>query len=86
MERYNLYMFRCGKKLTKGAMAKVFGCSRTTYSYIEKGLRNGEQKVWENFQRAFGIPDSEMWHYQKLVERTDQNENAKKGSSQIDSE
>lgn len=69
MCRHNLYMFRCDRKLTMGQMAKRLGCSRTTYSNIERGLRDGEQKVWEALQREFNIPDSEMWKLQKLEER-----------------
>lgn len=72
MTRHNLYMFRCERKLTKGQMAKILGCSRTTYSNIERGLRDGEQKVWSALQREFNVPDSEMWVLQKLEERTEQ--------------
>lgn len=69
MSRHNLYMFRCDKKLTKREMAAETGVSRTTYSYIENGKRDGSQTFWNNLQRKFGVPDSEMYSLMKLVER-----------------
>lgn len=69
MERHNLYMFRCDKKLTQGEMAKKTGVSRTTYSYIELGKRDGSQAFWSAFQREFNIPDEEMYNYMKLQKK-----------------
>lgn len=72
MPRHNLYMFRCERKLTKGKMAKRTGVSRTTYTHIENGERDGSQTFWENLQREFGVPDSKMYSLMKKEERTGQ--------------
>lgn len=72
MTRHNLYMFRCERKLTKGKMAAKTGVSRTTYTMIESGKRDGSQAFWGNLQREFNVPDSEMWVLQKLEERAEQ--------------
>ena len=66
MARHNLYMFRCDKKLTRREMASRTGVSRTTYSNIENGKRDGSQEFWRNLQYEFSIEDSEMWGLQKL--------------------
>lgn len=69
MTRHNLYMFRCNNKLTMGEMAARTGVSRTTYSNIEKGLRDGSQAFWNNLQHEFNVPDTEMYSLMKLVEK-----------------
>ena len=70
MGRHKLYMLRCENKLTKGDMAKRTGVSRTTYTLIENGKRDGQQAFWSAVQREFNIPDEEMYNYMKLEERT----------------
>lgn len=72
MPRHNLYMFRCENKLTKTKMATRTKVSRTTYAKIENGERDGSRAFWNNLQREFNVPDSEMWNLQKLEERTEQ--------------
>lgn len=66
MERHNLYLFRCDKKLTQGEMAELLGVSRVTYSYIEHGERSGTFNFWSNLQKAFNVPDEKMFTLQKL--------------------
>ena len=66
MERHDLYLFRCDKKLTQAEMAKKIGVSRATYSFVERGKRSGSGEFWMKFQKAFNIPDTEMLKYQKL--------------------
>lgn len=65
MERHNLYLFRCDKKLTQAEIAEMLGVSRATYSFIEKGVRSGSSEFWNKFQQVFNIPDEDMWKYQK---------------------
>lgn len=73
MSRHKLYMLRCDMKLTQEEIAAKIGVCRTTYSMIEKGQRSGSSSFWTKFQKAFDIPDSEMWAYQKVYEeRTEQ--------------
>ena len=60
MERHNLYLFRCDKKLNQLEMAKRCGVSRTTYSNIEKGKRDGSIKFWNALQNEFNIRDSDL--------------------------
>ncbi len=79
--RDNLYMLRCQHKLTKGKMAVKTGISRTTYSLIEKGDRDGSQEFWSAVQREFNVPDSEMY---LLMKKGQSNEKQKKSSSPID--
>ena len=69
--RHNLYMFRCGKRLTQDEMAKLLGVSRVTYSYVERGERSGTFEFWSNLQRVFNVPDSDMYPLQKLEEGKD---------------
>ena len=67
MSRNNLYMFRCEQRLTKKAMAKKTGVSRTTYSLIENGERDGSQEFWDTLQTEFNIPDSKMFNLMKKI-------------------
>ena len=69
MERHNLYMFRCDKKLTQAEIAAILGVSRATYSFIERGVRSGANEFWAALQTTFNVPDAEMWKLQKLDER-----------------
>ena len=71
MARHNLYMFRCARKLTKRDMAIKTGVSRTTYTYIENGKRDGSQAFWSTLQRVFDVPESDMYSLMKLEERTE---------------
>ena len=78
MTRHNLYMFRCDKKLKQSEIAEKIGVSRATYSFVERGIRSGTQDFWNGLQKAFDIPDSEMWKLQKIEERADQWETKEK--------
>lgn len=66
MVRHNLYMFRCDKRLTQAQIAAEIGVSRQVYAYVEKGKRSGNQAFWDNLQKAFNVPDTEMYALQKL--------------------
>ena len=68
MERTNLRIFRVKNKLSQEQMAKRIGVTRATYSAIEKGTRNGKQTFWVKFQKAFSIPDNDLWGYIKTDE------------------
>lgn len=72
MTRHNLYMFRCANKLTRGKMATKTGVSRTTYSLIESGKRDGSHAFWGSLQREFGVPDEQMYSLMKTEEREEQ--------------
>ena len=72
MTRHNLYIFRCDRKLKQSEIAKKIGVSRATYSFVERGERSGSFEFWSGLQKAFDVPDSEMWKLQKLEERADQ--------------
>lgn len=64
--RINLKLFRVSKNLTQGEFAELAGVNRTTYSFIEKGTRNGKVEFWDNIQKAFNIPDEEMYKLMKI--------------------
>lgn len=61
MERTELIVFRTRQKLTQDEMAALIGVTRSRYAMIEKGTRNGQQSFWNALQKAFNIPDAEMW-------------------------
>lgn len=63
--RTTLKLFRIGKHLTQKKIAGEIGVSRATYSFIERGIRSGNFEFWENLQKAFGVPDEEMYKLQK---------------------
>lgn len=68
MKRHCLYMFRCDNYLSQEEMAQKIGCSRVTYSNVERGARCGSSYFWSSFQKAFGIKDEDMYKYMKLYE------------------
>lgn len=68
MERINLKLFRVKNKLSQEEMAQRIGCIRSTYAAIENGKRTGRQHFWREFQRAFSIPDEDLWGYMKTDE------------------
>lgn len=63
--RINLKIFRIQQHLSQEEICEKIGCSRATYSAIENGVRNGRQTFWKNFQKAFDLPDSDMWALMK---------------------
>ena len=67
MERRNLIAFRARRGLSQEAMAERIGIARGTYGEIERGNRDCKVSAFEAIQRAFGIPDSEMWELTKKV-------------------
>ncbi len=66
--RTNLKCFRIKQHLTQEEMAVKIGCIRCTYAAIEKGTRNGRDFFWESLQKAFNIPDEDMWALKKKDE------------------
>ena len=67
--RKNLYMFRHGLGLTQQEMADKIGCSRATYSAIEKGKQNGRVQFWEDVKTAFNITDAKKGELMKKEEK-----------------
>ena len=59
--RMNLKVFRIKKGLSQTEIAEKIGYSRATYTAIESGKRDGRQSFWIALQKAFNIPDAEMW-------------------------
>lgn len=66
--RTNLKLFRVKNKMSQSEIAEKIGCTRATYSAIENGKRAGRQVFWRDFQKAFSIPDNELWGYMKTDE------------------
>lgn len=66
MSRHNLYMFRCDERLTQKEMAVKMGVTRQTYANVENGKRSGNSEFWDALQKAFDIPDSEMYTLMKI--------------------
>lgn len=63
--RKSLKLFRVGLNLTQAEMAEKIGCGRAMYSYVENGKRAGRQMFWNSLQKAFDIPDEEMYGLMK---------------------
>ena len=51
-------------------MAEKIGVSRATYGYVENGNRSGNAEFWGNLQKAFDVPDEDMYKLMKLDERS----------------
>lgn len=67
--RTNLKCFRVKQNLTQEEMADRIGCGRCGYATIEQGTRNGRDHFWASLQKAFNIPDEEMWRLKKKDEQ-----------------
>ena len=63
--RTNLKVFRVKQNMTQDETAAKIGCSRSCYASIENGDREGRGTFWRDLQKAFDIPDSEMWALKK---------------------
>lgn len=64
--RVELEVFRVRQKMSKTEFADKLGVSRSNYSLIEMGKRNGTFEFWSKLQETFNVPDSEMWTLIKL--------------------
>lgn len=65
MARTNLKLFRVKHKMSQEQIAEKIGCTRATYSSIESGKRTGRQAFWLDLQKAFDIPDADLWGLMK---------------------
>lgn len=63
--RTNLKIFRIKQHLSQTEISEKIGYSRATYAAIESGARCGRQTFWRDLQRAFQLPDAEMWELMK---------------------
>lgn len=63
--RINLKVFRTKEQLSQGEIAEKVGYSRTAYTAIENGSREGKMEFWDTLQKAFDIPDADMWDLMK---------------------
>lgn len=63
--RMNLKLLRVSHNLTQQEMADAIGCQRTHYAAIENGHKAGKESFWKSVQRAFDVPDSDMWSLMK---------------------
>lgn len=69
MARTNLKLFRVKLKMSQEEFANKIGYQRATYSAIESGKRSGRQQFWRDLQKAFNIPEAEMWELMKQDEK-----------------
>lgn len=64
--RKNLKLFRVEKNMTQEDIANEIGCTRATYQSVEAGARIGtDAGFWIKLQKAFNIPDGDMWALRK---------------------
>lgn len=66
--RMKLKLFRVKHLLSQEEIAERIGFSRAAYAAIEAGKRDGRQAFWIALQKAFDIPDAEMWALRKNEE------------------
>lgn len=66
--RINLKLLRVSEGLTQNEISEKLGISRITYSFIERGERQGNYKFWERVQETFNIPDKKMYSLMRNVE------------------
>lgn len=71
MDRRNLKVLRAKHGFTQSEMAEKIGCSRSIYGEVEKGTRNCSVEFLTKLQRAFNIPDAEIWEYSKIYEESE---------------
>lgn len=80
--RKNLKLFRVGLELTQSEMAEaVGGITKQGYGSIENGRTHGSPEFWKALQKAFNVPDSDMYNLMKLQERKAKHEKPKEGNS-----
>lgn len=60
-KRTNLKLFRVKQGLSQQQIADKIGVMRATYSAVELGKRDARDYFWQELQRAFNIPDADMW-------------------------
>lgn len=72
MDRRNLKVLRAKHGLTQREMAERIGCARSIYGEVENGTRNCSVDFLAKLQRAFAIPDAEIWKYSKLFEESEE--------------
>lgn len=60
--RINLKLFRVERNMTQEEFADEIGIGRAMYSKIERGDCDGSLAVWMNLQRAFNVPNEEMFN------------------------
>jgi transcriptional regulator with XRE-family HTH domain len=61
-------VFRTARKLRQTDIAYDLGVSRATYSFIERGVRNGKAEFWDRLQRTYNVADEDMYKLMKLDE------------------
>lgn len=74
MERRNLKLLRVSRGLTQAQAAERIGVSRSNYIGVERGTAGASKRFAAKLQKAFGIPDEEMWTLLKTLDETENNE------------
>lgn len=46
-------------------MAEKLEVCKATYNFVETGKRQGNTEFWQNLQKAFDVPDEEMFKLMK---------------------
>lgn len=64
----NLKGLRASRDLSQQEMADRLGISRSTYSMIEQGRRNGSGVLWTKLRDEFGLSPEQVFEVMKEVE------------------
>ena len=67
--RTALKQFRIGLHLKQSEMAEKIGVCRSTYGFVEQGKRSGTAEFWASLQKAFNVPDEQMYVLMKRDEK-----------------
>lgn len=60
-KRLALKQFRVGLDMNQQAFADGMGYNRGFYGKVENGQQNGTIDFWNALQKAYNVPDAQMW-------------------------
>lgn len=72
MDRRNLKILRAKHGLTQREIAAKIGVCRSIYGEVENGTRKCSVDFLAKLQRAFNIPDADIWQYSKLFDESEE--------------
>lgn len=71
MERRNLKVFRVKHGLSQAQMAEKIGVARSVYAQAESGKRGCSASFLTKLQKAFNVPDADMWELTKIYDESE---------------
>lgn len=56
-----LYSLRVSKRWSQVTAAEQLGIPLASYKLIEQGKQEGKPRTWLKIQKAYNVPDADMW-------------------------